>query len=161
MVEGLEECQECTRLHAQLLDSRPHNCLTWTTAIPELQHEIHPEIGAAAAAVPSNGPPLRVRERNSSQKQAVNWNPLVFTQSSMVGGARHFLCKLKQAFQRFLRESSGTPGSGEPPPPPPPQPRPSQTLPSFTDSASKQERSAWLCASNNRPSNSKGAEGRR
>lgn len=55
--------------------------------------------------------------------------------SSMVGGggggvARHVWCELKQAFQRSLRESAGTPGSAQVKPSPA-----SKTQPSCANSA--------------------------
>lgn len=46
------------------------------------------------------------------------------------GGARHVWCELKQAFQRSLRESAGTPGSAQVKPSPA-----SKTQPSCADSA--------------------------
>lgn len=46
------------------------------------------------------------------------------------GGARHIWCELKQAFQRSLRESAGTPGSAQVKPSPA-----SKTQPSCADSA--------------------------
>lgn len=67
-----------------------------------------------------NRPKLWLRECNSSRKQAVNWNPLMITRSTVGGGACRYGCRLKQAFQRSLHESTFTPGSGELPPPNPP-----------------------------------------
>lgn len=128
--EGLEECQECTRPHAQLLDRRPPQplgcSLTWTTAIPNLSTR--------------DILPLRVRERGRSHKKAANWNPLVFTQSSEVGWGASWNRLFSGPCVRVRVHLAQVK---------PPSPT-SKTQPSCTDYALRQEGSAWLSASNNR-----------